>query len=165
MQKATTTPSVPVTVALTGERRVKVIMFCVIVFFYWMALYLYVPTLPTYAQTKTSSLALIGTILAQYGLWQAIIRLPVGIASDWVGRRKPFILVGMLLAGAGAYVMGSAGRCAATPAGSSDHRSGGRHLGAAGGRVQQPVPTGRGGSSQRHVDARRDRWGACWRRR
>ena len=109
MQKATTPPSAPVAVALTGERRVKVIMFCVIVFFYWMALYLYVPTLPTYAQTKTSSLALVGTILAQYGLWQAIIRLPVGIASDWAGRRKPFILVGILLAGVGAYVMGSAG--------------------------------------------------------
>ena len=84
-------------------------MFCVIVFLYWMALYLYVPTLPTYAQTKTSSLALVGTILAQYGLWQAIVRLPVGIASDWAGRRKPFILVGILLAGVGAYVMGSAG--------------------------------------------------------
>ena len=130
-------------------------MFCVIVFLYWMALYLYVPTLPTYAQTKTSSLALMGTILAQYGLWQAIIRLPVGIASDWAGRRKPFILVGILLAGVGAYVMGSAGDAQQTPARSSDHRSGSRHLGAVGGRVQQPLSAGRGGASQRHADARR----------
>jgi MFS family permease len=109
VQKATTTQPARVPVTLTSERRVKIILFCVIVFFYWMALYLYVPSLPTFAQTKTNSLALIGTILAQYGLWQAIIRLPVGIASDWVGRRKPFILVGVLLAGAGAYVMGTAG--------------------------------------------------------
>jgi MFS family permease len=93
----------------SGERRTKIAFFIVIVFLYWMALYLYVPTLPTYAQTKTQNLALIGTILAQYGLWQAIVRLPIGIASDWIGRRKPFLLIGMVFAGAGAYVMGSAG--------------------------------------------------------
>jgi len=80
-----------------------------VVFFYWMCLYVYVPTLPTYAQTKTDNLALVGTILAQYGLWQAIVRLPIGIASDWIGRRKPFILAGMMLAAAGAWAMGSAG--------------------------------------------------------
>jgi len=94
---------------MTGERSVKLALFMAVVFFYWMALYLYVPTLPTYAQTKTENLALVGTILAQYGLWQAIVRLPIGIASDWIGRRKPFILAGMMLAGAGAWVMGSAG--------------------------------------------------------
>jgi MFS family permease len=93
----------------SGERRTKIAFFIVIVFLYWMALYLYVPTLPTYAQTKTQNLALIGTILAQYGLWQAIVRLPIGIASDWIGHRKPFLLIGMVFAGAGAYVMGTAG--------------------------------------------------------
>jgi MFS family permease len=77
--------------------------------FYWVSLYLYVPTLPTYAETKTETLALLGVILAQYGLWQAIVRLPVGIAADWLGRRKPFILAGVLMAGLGAWVMGSAG--------------------------------------------------------
>ncbi|MCX7669539.1 MAG: MFS transporter [Anaerolineae bacterium] len=92
-----------------SERRTKLALFLAIVFFYWMSLYLYVPTLPTYAQTKTANLALVGTILAQYGLWQAIVRLPIGIASDWIGRRKPFILIGMVFAGAGAYVMGTAG--------------------------------------------------------
>ncbi len=93
---------------MSDERNVKLVLFMAVVFFYWMALYLYVPTLPTYAQTKTDNLALIGTILAQYGLWQAIVRLPIGITSDWIGRRKPFILGGMVLAGAGAYLMGSA---------------------------------------------------------
>jgi len=106
-QSDTTHPPVAV-VAAAGERRLKIALFLAVVFFYWMALYLYVPTLPTYAQTKTDSLALVGVILAQYGLWQAIVRLPIGIASDWIGRRKPFILVGMALAGLGAWVMGSA---------------------------------------------------------
>lgn len=108
MQK--TIPQSPAAaVGLGGERRVKLAFFLAIVFLYWLTLYLYVPTLPTYVQTKTDNLALVGTILAQYGLWQAIVRLPIGIVSDWIGRRKPFILVGMVLAGAGAYVMGSAG--------------------------------------------------------
>jgi predicted MFS family arabinose efflux permease len=75
---------------------------------YWISLYLYVPTLPVYAQSKTSNLALIGTVLAQYGLWQAIVRFPLGIASDWLGRRRPFIFLGFLLAGLGAWLMGSA---------------------------------------------------------
>jgi MFS family permease len=75
---------------------------------YWISLYLYVPTLPVYAQTKTSSLVLIGIVLAQYGLWQAIVRFPLGIASDWLGRRRPFIFLGFLLAGLGAWLMGSA---------------------------------------------------------
>ncbi len=43
-----------------------------------------------------------------YGLWQAIIRLPLGITADWLGQRKPFIVGGLALAGLGAWVMGTA---------------------------------------------------------
>jgi MFS family permease len=78
---------------------------------YWASLYAYVPTLPAYAATLTTDLALIGTILSMYGLWQAIVRLPVGIASDWIGWRKPFIVLGLLMCAAGALLM----RSAATP--------------------------------------------------
>ena len=74
-----------------------------------MGLYLYVPTLPIYLQTKTSDLALVGTALSMYGLWQLIIRLPLGITADWVGRRKPFILVWLALVAAGDLVLGTAG--------------------------------------------------------
>ncbi len=77
-------------------------------FLYFMSLYLYMPTLPTYVASKTGNLALVGVILAQFGLWQAIIRLPLGIATDWLGKRKLFIMVGLVLAGVGAWVMGSA---------------------------------------------------------
>jgi MFS family permease len=75
---------------------------------YWISLYLYVPTLPTYVQSKSESLALVGAVLAQYGLWQGVIRLPLGIAADWLGRRLPFILGGIVLTGLGAWVMGAA---------------------------------------------------------
>lgn len=92
-----------------GRRRLLIGLYIVVTFLYWMSLYLYLPTLSTYAQNKTGSLALVGTILAQYGLWQAIVRLPLGIAADWLGRRKPFIVAGLLLSGVGAYVMATAG--------------------------------------------------------
>jgi MFS family permease len=95
--------------AATGSRRLTIGLYVAAAFLYWASLYLYVPTLPTYAQSKTESLALVGVILSMYGLWQAIIRLPLGIVADWLGRRKPFIIAGFALAGLGAWAMGTAG--------------------------------------------------------
>jgi MFS transporter, DHA1 family, multidrug resistance protein len=95
--------------ATDASRRLSITLYAIITFLFWAALYLYVPTLPTYAQSKTSSLALVGVALSMYGLWQAILRLPVGIASDWAGRRKPFIVGGLALAGLGACLMALAG--------------------------------------------------------
>lgn len=74
-----------------------------------MGLYLYVPTLPVYAETIVDDLALVGVALSMYGLWQAIVRIPLGIAADSWGRRKPFLLVGFGLAALGAWIMGTAG--------------------------------------------------------
>lgn len=96
------------TFGLISDRRTLIGLFIAVALLYWMALYLYVPTLPTYAQSKTESLAMVGVILAQYGLWQAIIRLPIGIGADWLGRRKPFLIIGLTLCGLGAWVMGAA---------------------------------------------------------
>ena len=90
------------------SRQILIVLYVLVAFLYWIALYLYVPTLPTYVQSKSENLTMVGVILAQYGLWQAIIRLPVGIAADWMGRRKPFIVVGVALTGLGAWVMGTA---------------------------------------------------------
>lgn len=108
--EAHTTPSLTST-------RLAIPLTAVAVGLYWMALYLYVPTLPVYAQTKTPRLELVGVVLAQYGLWQAIVRLPLGIASDRSGRRTPWIHLGFLLAGAGAVLMGNAGGYAGLAAG------------------------------------------------
>ncbi|HEY65881.1 MAG TPA: MFS transporter [Caldilineae bacterium] len=92
----------------TGSRRLTIGLYATAVFLYWIALYLYVPTLPVYVASKTENLALVGVVLSMYGLWQAVIRLPLGITADWLGRRKPFILVGFALAGLGAWTMGAA---------------------------------------------------------
>ncbi len=85
-----------------------IVLYASVAFLYWVSLYLYVPTLPTYIQSKSESLSLVGLVLSMYGLWQAIIRLPLGIAADWLGSRKPFILLGLALAGLGAWIMGNA---------------------------------------------------------
>lgn len=90
------------------DRRIAIPLMVVAVFFYWIALYLYAPTLPTYVETKTDRLAMVGVVVSMYGLWQALVRLPLGVVSDWLGRRKPFIVVGFALAGLGAWLMGVA---------------------------------------------------------
>jgi MFS family permease len=92
----------------TKTRRRPVVLYVVIVGLFWLSMYIYVPTLPTYVQGRSDNLAMVGMILAQYGLWQALVRLPIGISSDWLGRRKPFILIGIALTGIGAWLMGTA---------------------------------------------------------
>jgi MFS family permease len=107
MKESPTAPAARLPTA-GGSRRLLIALYVTVTFLYWMSLYLYVPTLPTYAQSKSDNLALVGLALSMYGLWQAIIRLPLGITADWLGWRKPFIVVGLFLAGLGAWTMGLA---------------------------------------------------------
>jgi MFS family permease len=74
--------------------------------FYWVSMYLYLPTLGDYVSRRTASLATVGLVLAMYGLWQALVRIPMGIGTDLTGRGKPFIMAGLGFAAAGALVMG-----------------------------------------------------------
>jgi MFS family permease len=91
--------------ALAENRRLQIILYSTAVFLYWVGLYLYVPTLPIYVQNKSDDLAMVGLVLSMYGLWQALVRLPLGIVTDWAGRRKPFILIGFMFVGLGPLVM------------------------------------------------------------
>jgi MFS family permease len=109
MNKSPAVRAAPSSKAGASSRRLMITLYSIAVFLYWIALYLYMPTLPTYAQSKSDNLALVGVVLSMYGLWQAIIRLPLGITADWLGRRKPFIIVGFALVGLGAWTMGVAG--------------------------------------------------------
>lgn len=72
---------------------------------YWAGLYFYVPTLPVYVQGKVSSLVVTGTILSMYGLWQAVSRLLVGMGADWLGRRKPLLVLSLSLVLVGAWLL------------------------------------------------------------
>lgn len=91
----------------TRHRRRNITLCVIASVLYWIALYLYRPTLSTYVENMLpNELALVGVILSMYGLGQMIIRVPLGMASDWAGRRKPFIMGGFMLAAIGAAVMG-----------------------------------------------------------
>jgi MFS family permease len=84
----------------------KIVLILFTVFLFWISLYAYLPTLPVVVKSKVENLPSVGFILATFGVWQLIIRLPLGITSDWLGRRKPFILVGLIISGVGAWIMG-----------------------------------------------------------
>ncbi|MGO8693475.1 MAG: MFS transporter [Rectinemataceae bacterium] len=85
--------------------RISIAAFVAAVVLYFVALYLYMPILPAFAAERTSSLAAVGIILSMYGLWTALLRMPMGIMTDATGRKKLFLVGGTLMAGVGAAVM------------------------------------------------------------
>ncbi len=72
---------------------------------FFIALYSYVPSLPEYVAARTSSLTAVGVVLSMYGLWMAVLRMPLGVVADATGRNKPYLIGGVLMAGIGAMVM------------------------------------------------------------
>ncbi len=107
MERHTTGAEAPSVRRAGPKRGLTTTIYLVAVSLYWVALYLYMPTLPLYAESKSDNLAVVGVVLSMYGLCQMIIRLPVGVASDWLGWRRPFIVIGFILAGIGAWTMGA----------------------------------------------------------
>jgi MFS family permease len=93
------------TPVLSVAQRLTAAGYLIVVFLLWTSVYIYVPTLPIFVQSKTGSLTMVGIVIAQYGLLQAIARLPLGILTDWVGQRKPFIIAGLVCSGLGAWMM------------------------------------------------------------
>jgi MFS family permease len=73
-------------------------LFMTVTVLYWTSMYIYVPTLSPYLKDSGFSLQFIGIVLGSYGFVQMLVRFPLGILSDRWGRRKPFILLGMLTA-------------------------------------------------------------------
>ncbi|MFB9762076.1 MFS transporter [Ectobacillus funiculus] len=65
---------------------------------FWFSMYTYVPVLAPYVEHTGGSLFFVGLVLGSYGLTQMLLRVPLGIWSDRIGKRKVFILLGMLCA-------------------------------------------------------------------
>lgn len=91
VQKPEGEPSIRATV---GDHAV----FVAVTMLYWTALYIYVPILTPYLEFRGVSLSSIGLVLGSYGFMQILVRLPLGIYSDKLRRRKPFIMLGLLTA-------------------------------------------------------------------
>ena len=86
-------------------------LFGIITAIYWFSLYTYVPVLSPYAQSLGATGTLIGIIIGSYGFTQMIVRIPMGIASDKLKKRKPFIIAGIttaVISAIGPYIFRSA---------------------------------------------------------
>jgi predicted MFS family arabinose efflux permease len=76
----------------------------------WGAIYIYMPILSSYTKLVSGSLQAAGLVMGAYGLSQIILRIPLGVWSDQLRRRKPFILLGFFfdaLASLGLILSGS----------------------------------------------------------
>jgi DHA1 family multidrug resistance protein-like MFS transporter len=92
------------------QRKSNLILFAAAVFLFWFSQYVFLPTLPEYLRGKVESLAVVGAVLAMYGLGMVVVRLPLGILIDTVGRQKLFLFGGFLVSALGALALGIAGK-------------------------------------------------------
>ena len=75
------------------------------IFLFWFSVYTYPSFLTTYAvDVLGATKVMAGTIVGSYGLTQMLLRIPLGIISDIVKKRKLFVLLGF-----GASILASAG--------------------------------------------------------
>ena len=67
------------------------------VMLFWFSQYTYVPHLSAYLKDLGASLTLIGIVTGSYGFTQMLARIPLGILSDRIGKRKLFVCLGIFL--------------------------------------------------------------------
>jgi MFS family permease len=71
------------------------------IYFFWFSLYLFVPILSVYARSLGASLSMVGLIISAYGFTQLVIRIPMGMLSDRLGRRRPFVTIAFFVVAIG----------------------------------------------------------------
>jgi len=86
----------------TGERRAATSL-AGIFGLRMLGMFLILPVFALYAKSLTDNHALIGLALGMYGLTQAILMIPFGMASDKLGR-KPVIIGGLLIFAVGCFL-------------------------------------------------------------
>jgi MFS transporter, DHA1 family, multidrug resistance protein len=72
-------------------------LFLLASFLFWFSNFIYMPILSPYIELLGGTYTFIGVVLSSYGLMQFLCRLPIGMVSDFMKRRKPFIILGMLM--------------------------------------------------------------------
>ena len=89
----------------------KRIIFIIATALFWFSLYTYVPIFPGYIENSGVSHSMVGIIIGSYGFTQMIIRIPLGIVSDRLNKRKLFIILGIVfsfISGLGLWLFSSA---------------------------------------------------------
>lgn len=82
------------TTDLRSDSQRRLALFAAATILYWISLYTYVPALSPFLEDRGYSYSLIGLVLGSYGFVQILVRVPLGIWSDRLGIRKPFLLAG-----------------------------------------------------------------------
>ena len=91
---------------LDGKRNEGLLLAAV--FLFWFSVYTYPSFLTTYAVDGLGATKVMaGMIVGSYGLTQMALRVPLGILSDVLKRRKPFVMLGF-----GLSILASAGLAA-----------------------------------------------------
>lgn len=72
-----------------------------------LGMFLILPVFALYARELTDDHTLIGLALGMYGLTQALLMIPFGMASDRLGR-KPVIIAGLVIFALGSFVAAAA---------------------------------------------------------
>ena len=72
---------------------------------YWLSLYLFVPVLAPRAHALGAGVGAVGLVLGAYGFVQFLLRIPLGLWSDRLGRREPFLTAALLVCGVAAVGM------------------------------------------------------------
>src|SRR5690554_966245 len=88
--------------------RTKIFIFYAVTTLYWFSMYTYVPILAPYVEHLGGSLSMAGLVVGAYGITQMVVRIPIGFASDRLGRRKPFVTMGIVLAALSSLGLGLA---------------------------------------------------------
>ena len=84
------------------SNRFSILFFSIVNFLWWIGLYLYVPIFPVYIQETGVGLGMVGVILSAYAIPQVLLRIPLGIWSDRLRRRKPVVAGGIVFTSVGA---------------------------------------------------------------
>ena len=79
-------------------------IFMAIVTLFWFAQYVYIPYQTTYLTGIGVASSAVGEIVGAYGITQMLLRLPVGLSADRVGRHKLFIMMGALASGTASLI-------------------------------------------------------------
>ncbi|MDI6870864.1 MAG: MFS transporter [Bacillota bacterium] len=90
-----------------SARRVDAV-FLLVTCLFFLSQYTYAPFLTPYVGVLGGSLAMTGLVAGSYGALQFLLRIPLGLWSDRLARRKPFVVAGVLLAGISALGLGLA---------------------------------------------------------